>query len=249
VSQDLLETLEQQIDACLAAGLVPVLAYQAVAFKRDPSPENMKAAVFWWTKVAERLRNKPPQLSFNLIIEVTETLNRHPDLLNQYFEAVVSAIRSTNPQRIVIISPRLRSSPLNLKELAIPSKHNNALMAEWHFYAAGPSKTNARKKWTGGSTEEQESIRTLIKAALDWQKVTGIPTWVGAWMPGNYNKGNEFSIAEQVTFARFVACELDRARVPFAVNSDTKFYDRERGQWIAEYAPVLDAILKPGSCN
>lgn len=57
----------------------------------------------------------------------------------------------TNPDRIIMISPRLRSDPNYLQK--IPSAHNGYLMAEW-------------------------------------QNQTGIPTWVGAWMPGNYNKGD-----------------------------------------------------------
>ena len=32
-----------------------------------------------------------------------------------------------------------------------------------------------------------------IGYALRWQEETGIPTWVGAWMPGNYNDENNYT--------------------------------------------------------
>ena len=117
-------------------------------------------------------------------------------------------------------------------------------MAEWHFYASGPSKTNDRKLWTTGTAYEQEKITEKINLALEWQKSTGIPTWVGAWMAGNYNDGNDYSIEEQVDFARLMTEALTGANIPFAVNSDTKFYDRETNQWIEEMQPVFDIIFK-----
>ncbi|MGL4818931.1 MAG: glycosyl hydrolase family 5, partial [Bacilli bacterium] len=113
----------------------------------------------------------------------------------------------------------------------------------WHFYASGPSKTNPRKKWTTGTPAEKKLITDAIQSALAWQKKTQIPTWVGAWMSGNYNDGNHFSPLEQSRFAAFMRSELDKAKIPFAVNSDTKFYDREKNVWISEMRLVWKAIF------
>ena len=55
---------------------------------------------------------------------------------------------------MIIISPRLRSDAQYLSELKIPSQANGYLMAEWHFYAAGPSKDNDRKLWTIGTEKK-----------------------------------------------------------------------------------------------
>ncbi len=244
----MLSGLDKQISDCLKAGLIPIVAYQADVFKKNPNEANLNAAVAWWKKVAERYQNLSPALAFDLIIEVTDALNHKPDRLNAYHEKVVSTIRASNPHRILIISPRLRSDPDYLKDLKIPSQHNQFLMAEWHFYAAGPSKTNAKKRWTTGSAKEKALIQRKIQTALAWQNKTGIPTWVGAWMPGNYNDGDDYSVQEQVSFAKFVTCELDKAKVPFAVNSDTKFYDAIEQQWIIEMKSVLMAFIKPSNC-
>lgn len=245
VSEGLLDTIEKQIDDCLKVGLIPVVAYQADAFKNKPNSDELKKAANWWGQVAGRLKDKSPFLSFDLIIEVTDALNKDQAALNQYFEEATAQIRKTNPQRIIFVSPRVRSDPENLKEIQLPSQHQGQIMAEWHFYASGPSKKNSQKLWTSGTNQEKQIIRNKIQAALDWQKKTGVPTWVGAWMAGNYNDGNDYTVSEQVTFANFVACELDQAGVPFAVNSDTKFYDAAKQRWLDEMQPVLQAFLKP----
>lgn len=143
-------------------------------------------------------------------------VNKQPEKLNQLYELAVTAIRKTNPDRIIIISPRLRSDPAYLAELKIPSQHNGYLMAEWHFYAAGPSKTNERKLWTTGTDYEKSLINEKIGLALKWQ--------------------------EEQVFASYMTSRLTEAAIPFAVNSDTKFYDREKNIWIKEMQPVFNSI-------
>jgi hypothetical protein len=244
VSDKLLIHLDKIIDACLAENLIPIIAYQGAAFKGKPTEQNLDKIAQWWITVAYYFKNKSYKVSFDLLIEVTEALNKEPEMLNKLYEKTVIEIRKTNPNRIIFISPIVRSAPEYLKVLRIPSKHNNYLMAEWHFYASGPDKTNAVKKWTTGTEEEKELIRAKIRAAKQWSDKTGILTWVGAWMPGNYNKGDQYSIAEQVVFANFVTCALTKNKIPFAFNSDAKFYNRETSAWIIEMKPVLDKILE-----
>lgn len=246
-SEELLQGLDKQIQDCIEEGIIPVIAYQADEFKKDPTEENIEEVVEWWTTVAERYKDYSPLLSFNLLIEATDALNKQPEKLNEIYERLVTEIRKSNPNRIIMISPRLRSDADYLKELQIPSQHNGYLMAEWHFYASGPSKTSARKLWTTGTDAEKKLITNKIEAALAWQKETGIPTWVGAWMPGNYNNGNDYSIEEQVVFASYMTSQLTEAGIPFAVNSDTKYYDRKNNQWIEEVLPVFNAIFQPVS--
>lgn len=239
----LFASLDKQIQDCLDNDLIPIIAYQADAFKNEPSEKNIKKVVAWWKTVSDRYQDVSPLLAFDLLIEATDALNKQPEKLNEIYERIVSEIRETNPTRIIMISPRLRSDAAYLNELVIPSAHNGYLMAEWHFYASGPSKTNARKLWTTGTDYEKALIQEKVNLALSWQERTGIPTWVGAWMPGNYNYENDYSIGEQVTFASYMTSALTKAGIPFAVNSDTKFYDRETNQWVDKMKPVRECIF------
>lgn len=244
ISDDLLNELEKQIQDCINNQLIPIIAYQADDFKNDPDADNIQNVVEWWSAIAKRFQNFSHVLAFDILIEATDAVNKQPEKLNQLYELTVAAIRKTNPDRIIIISPRLRSDPAYLDELIIPSLHNGYLMAEWHFYAAGPSKTNERKLWTTGTDYEKSLINDKINLALKWQEEHNIPTWVGAWMPGNYNDGNDYSIDEQKVFASYMTSQLTKAGIPFAVNSDTKFYDREKNIWIEEMQPVFNCIFK-----
>lgn len=239
----LLKGLDKQVNDCIKNGIIPIIAYQADEFKNEPNEQNIQEVVKWWSTVAKRYKDYSPLLSFDLLIEATDELNKQPEKLNEIYERLVTEIRKTNPSRIIMISPRLRSDAQYLKELKIPTRHNGYLMAEWHFYASGPSKTNERKLWTIGTYEEKQLINNKIDQALLWQKQTEVPTWVGAWMPGNYNNGNDYSIEEQIIFAKYMTKQLSQADIPFAVNSDTKYYDRERNKWIKEMKPIFKAIF------
>lgn len=242
-TDELLQNLDKQINDCLKNGIIPIIAYQADEFKNNPNEKNIEEVVNWWSILANRYKNYSYLLSFDLLIEATDSLNQQPEKLNEIYEKLVSEIRKTNQNRIIMISPRLRSDASYLKELKIPSKHNDFLMAEWHFYAAGPSKENDRKLWTTGTDVEKKLINDKINEALLWQEQTGIPTWVGAWMPGNYNDGNDYSIEEQIVFATYMTNQLSQAKIPFAVNSDTKYYNRETNKWITEMKPVFNSIF------
>lgn len=243
-SAKLLTHLDRVVQDCLSEGLIPVIAYHGGEFEEKPTIANLNKSVDWWGTVADFTKKYPHKVSFDLIIEVTDALNKEQDLLNQFYEKAVTEIRKTNPTRIVFISPVVRSAPEYLKALEIPTAHNDYLMAEWHFYASGPDKTNENKKWTTGTEQEKNLIRAKIKTAIDWQNETGIYTWVGAWMAGNYNKGDTYSVPEQVVFANFVTCELTKNKIPFAINADHKYYDAQKNKWVSPLKPVLDEIIK-----
>ncbi|WP_293174708.1 hypothetical protein [Oceanithermus sp.] len=167
-----------------------------------------------------------------------------PELLDLY-RRTLAEVRKTNPTRIVFVSPRLRSAPEYLHELDPLFERDPYLMAEWHFYASGPSKHNPKKKWTTGTPEEKRRILDKIALARAWQRATGGSTWVGAWMPGNYNKGDDYAVSEQVAFATFTSCALRAADIPFAVNQANKFYDDEAGRWREAMLPVVEAVVRP----
>lgn len=97
--------LDKQIKDCLDNNIIPIIAYQADELKNDPSDKNLKKVVKWWGKTAEHYKDYPYLLSFDLIIEVTDALNKEPERLNEIYEEIVSEVRKTNSKRILMISP------------------------------------------------------------------------------------------------------------------------------------------------
>ncbi|NOZ92756.1 cellulase family glycosylhydrolase [bacterium 3DAC] len=237
--------LHRVVNDCFKVGLIPIIAYAAKDFNRHPSQETLKESVAFWSKISEEFKDYPYLLSYDMIIEVGKELNNYPDLLNEFYKQVIPTIRKVDPYRIIFISPRYASNPYYLDELYIPPG-DNYIMGEWHFYAAGPNpKIGTNKQWTTGTPYEKSLIWNKIEAALSWQKKTGLRTWVGAWMPGNYNKGDTYSIGQQINFASYMSCSLLYARIPFAINADGQFYDIEHYQWRSDRYPVLMAVLYP----
>lgn len=235
--------LFSQINTCMQYELIPIIAFSAKPYKENPNAGEHEKVVEWWKRMAEKCKNLSPLVSFNLIVEPSGQVKKNVAELNSLYEDCVTAIRKTNPKRIVFIAPPKQSHPEGLKDLKIPSMGNGYLMAEWHFYAAGPSKSNDKKRWITGTAEEKQKIKKSIKVAVDWQKETGIYTWGGAWMPGAYNKDDNYSVKEQTEFASFMTQQLDKHGVPFAINADHHFYDYKAEQWIPKYKDLLNTIF------
>ncbi len=216
MSTTLLDHLDRIVKDCIKHNITPVIAYQADAFKNDPTNITfLDAAVSWWGAVAIKFKDYSPKLSFNLMIECSDELNNNNAKLNEYMEKTSAKVRETNTKRIIFISPRKLSHPDYLKELVIPSKANGYLMAETHFYAAGPSKTNPNKLWTTGTAAEKKLITDIVDTAYAWQTRMNIPIWIGAWMPADYdgtdgNYTSSYTVPEQVVFAGFVGCTLKK---------------------------------------
>ncbi len=262
VNNDVLEdpeamkALKIAVSNSLKAGLVPVIAYAASDFMENPSEKTLQEAVNWWEKVATIFKDYPYYLSYDLIIETNKNIRYHNDLLNLFYYKVIPAIRKIDPYRIIFVTPNDTSNPCSLKFLKFPK--DPYTMIQWHFYASGPSKKNPKKLWTTGKKEEKKLITDKINCALSWAKERGMLTWVGAWMPSNYNKshknrkfpdgapaGGDYTIDEIVNFASFMSHALKSHRIPFAINADTKFFDIKRLRWYKSVSQIIRVILDP----
>ncbi len=241
----LFDFMDRVITDCLDNGLIPIIAYGAADAEENADTTHRDSVVAWWRAVAEHYQNYSHRLLFNIFIELSGQLKDDYEKVNNWYKLIVPAIRETNPTRILILPPVHLSDPNYLSKLEIPDAAFPYVMVEWHFYAAGPSKTSSKKLWTTGTSEERKLVTDKIQTALNWQEKNGVLTWVGAWMPGNYNKGNDYSVPEQVVFASFMVRQFEEAGIPWAVNAVHHFYDATKDQWIREKLPVRDAMLDP----
>lgn len=235
--------LHKIVEACEQYGIVPIISYQADAFRNDPSGENEAALVRWWVAVASSFAGQVPDLAFDLIYDPGEKLNRNPQLLNRAYEKVVKAIHKINPRQIIMIAPRMHGAPEELSSLKWPAGNNGVVFAEWHIFPWGPVKNNGKYPWTTGTPVEKAAIRARIHTVVRWQQKTGHRAWLGAWSAGEIAK--KASLQNPIAFATFVACELQKAHIPYAINPDSWFYDGEEGAWRPEKQPLLDAMINP----
>ncbi|POT55747.1 hypothetical protein C3432_22225 [Citrobacter amalonaticus] len=236
--------LRKLVEACEQNGVIPVIAYQADEYKKDPSASNEKEVINWWVAVAHYFGQGSPLLGFDLIYEPAEKLNHSLASLNRVYDKTIRTIHAIDPQRMIFVAPRLRAAPEDLLNLKLPPQSQSYVLAEWHIFPWGPLKNNGKYPWTSGTAAEKSAIRARINTALRWQQKTGHASWVGGWAAAESIR-NTPSPA-QLAFASFMACELKRAKIPYALNADTQFYDGEEGAWRPALEPLLTAMITPG---
>ncbi len=235
--------LRKLVEACEHYGVIPIIAYQADEYKTDPSASNEKAVINWWSVVARYFGRTSPLLGFDLIYEPADKLNHNMASLNRVYDKTIRLVHAIDPQRMIFVAPRMRAAPEDLPALKLPAQSQNYVLAEWHIFSWGPLKSGGKYPWTSGTAAEKAAIRARINAAVRWQHKTGHASWVGGWAPGESIKITPD--ASQFAFARFMACELKKAQIPYAINADTQFYDGEEGAWRPAPEPLLNAMIAP----
>lgn len=235
--------LRKLVEACEQYGVIPVIAYQADSFKADPDAKNEAQLVAWWSTVANFFGTGHPMLGFDVIYEPADKLNRDLPALNRAYENVVRTLHDIDPQRMIFIAPRMRAAPEDLSSLKLPPHSQNYLLAEWHIFPWGPLKNNGKYPWTSGTAAEKAAIRARINTAVRWQQKSGHASWVGGWAVGESIKNAPTE--SQMAFARFMACELNKVKIPYAINTDTQFYDGEEGAWRPGPEPLLKMMIAP----
>lgn len=242
--------LDEQIQDALDNGMIPIIANQSHTFEDNPTAENQADWVQWWADMADHYKDYPYELMFDLIVEIAASspLSDEPiDQLNQAYEQAVTAIRNAggnNDKRIIIFSAHKRSDPTKMSQLDIPSNGNGYLIGEFHEgYASGPSTDPSNPHYYWDGNEAEISLMTdRADAAVSWSASTGIPIWEGAWMPGNYNKGDDYDNDRQIAFSTAFIGVLNDRSIPHAVNATKKFYDVSTNTWTS-LESVVDAII------
>jgi Cellulase (glycosyl hydrolase family 5) len=239
----LITEIEYCVLDCAAAGILPIVSFQAQNYKTTPNTETLTEVAAWWQAVALVL--KGTDCAFNLLIESTDAVRNNSKALNDLYRECAKVIGEADPDRVMVVCPAGISSPYELRNLIVPE---NAF-AEAHFNAAGFSR--AKGTWTTGTTEEKATVKARLNEMMVWATEAKTPVWLGAIMFGNFNgdpSGSEnlvydYTVEQQVEIARFVKAEAQARGIPFAINSCDKYWDYIGRCWRPEMSPVLDALL------
>lgn len=242
-----LGNLTTVVDHCLKHKVIPIVSWIHHHAEAYATEKDRDAYVAWWTAVAQQLKDKNFNLTFNLFTELgiddcgkscDESLRKRIDKYNKWTADVVAAIRGTggnNGKRILILgSPGKTAKDLeNIKSTIYNS--DSYMMAEWHIYASGPNKKkDGQKYWKGnGATKGQENVKNAIYEATDFTKKNNLLTYLGAWMPQD-NKGGDLNEDEVISFARFFVSELRSVNIPWSLNVLDRYYDTEKKTWLTE---------------
>ena len=211
-----IKIIKKVINDCVKNHLNVVLSDAAINFKINLNKKSEKLLLDNWKLTAKEFKNYPYSISYDLIIEPGKNLSKRKLknnwILNDFYKKAYKEIRSIDSKRIIMWAPNKLSNPFNLPKTWYP-KNDKYIMAEWHMYAAGPK------------DDYEKMIPKKTKFAYEWSIKNHIPTWVGAWMPGNYNHGNTYNEYEQIKFSKFMIDIFKKYKIPSAINADQKFYN------------------------
>ncbi len=124
-----LARVDTVIEQALAADLAVIIdmhAYEELAL--DPNGQRGRFLALW-TQIAERYRELPETVAFELLNEPYEELDT---AWNSLLAEAVAAVRVSNPRRLLVVDSVFWADPSRLDELALPDDAN--LLVAIHLY-------------------------------------------------------------------------------------------------------------------
>jgi endoglucanase len=241
------ERVDWAVEQAFKRRLAPVVNmhhYEEIFNEPDKHRERFVAI---WRQIAERYKDYPSQLVFELLNEPHAKLTA--DKWNPLLAETIAVVRRTNPLREIVVGPVGWNSINDLASLELP-KDDKHLIVTVHYYSpfqfthqgaewtGGEAQKWLGTKWTGSKAERQAVARDLDKA-LAWAVEHRRPLYLGEF--GAYNKAD---LESRARWTRFVAEEATKRKMSFAYwefCSGFGVYDAQKNQWIE---PLKDALLK-----
>lgn len=247
IAPDWLETLDWAVSRATSAGLHVILdMHEFNAMGTEPEANKAKYMSFW-RQIAERCRDLPASVSFELLNEPNKNLT--PALWNRYAAQALDVVRATNPGRTVIIGPGFWNSVDRLDELELPDSDRNILVTV-HYYKPMEF-THQGARWTpqyvdktgvewAGTEKELKPIRSDFDKVQAWSKKHNRPILLGEF--GAYDKG---PMDSRVRYTAAVAREAEERQWSWAYwqfDSDFILWDMKTDSWVQ---PILGALIPP----
>jgi endoglucanase len=157
--------------------------------------------VMLWAQIASRFKDRSDRLVLELYNEPHGRMNGEP--WNVLAARALGVVRTTNPDRVVVIGPTHWNSAGDLAQLKLPNDAN--LIVTIHDYNPFPF-THQGAEWVSPvlptgvsccSTAQIADMTAPLDAAKTWAAAKRYPVYVGEF--GAYNKADETS---RVTFNR-----------------------------------------------
>ncbi|MDW8226377.1 MAG: glycoside hydrolase family 5 protein [Anaerolineales bacterium] len=236
--------LDEVIGWALEENLVVVLNihhYEEMATNPVAHRERFLAL---WRQIAERYRNYPPTLLFELMNEPNGALTA--PLWNEFVRQGVAVIRESNPTRNIIIGGVSWNSYDQLQFLELPNDRH--LIATFHYYLPFPF-THQGAEWIDGSDawlgtpwsgteEEQNEISHHFDMVENWSRTHNVPIYLGEF--GAYHRADMESRVRWTRYVREQAEARGFAWSYWEFGAGFGIYDRDSGQWRED---LLRALL------
>lgn len=197
-----------------------------------------------WKQIAERYRDRPANLVFELYNEPHGALN---NTWNTLAARALSAVRQSNPTRVVVIGPTRWNSADALSSLVLPNDANLIVTVHnyqpFEFTHQGAEWANGAANWLGTrccSASQQDQLRAPLALAAAWGVRNRYPIYLGEF--GAYSKAD---MASRAAFTRLMRDEAEKRSMSWAYwefGAGFGVYDPVARVW---RLPIKDALLGP----
>jgi len=198
-----------------------------------------------WSQLAERYRNAPNTVVFELLNEPHDKLDA--PTWNALLPEVLSVVRQSNPTRNVIVGPTHWNSRNDLKDLVLP-RDDRHLIVTFHYYdpfhfthqgaSWAPPEITALKDIRFGKPEEIAKVNADFDAVAAWAKTNDRPILLGEF--GAYDKA---PMDDRVLWTKTVARSAEAhgfATSYWQFSSDFLLYDFKTQSFVK---PILEALV------
>ncbi len=236
------ERVDWAIDNATRRGLnivVNVHHYDALMNETDKQTPRFVAI---WKQIAERYKDRPANVLFELCNEPTMPAG----LWNKIYLQALAAVRASNPTRMVVIGGVDWNSISGLTQLKLPADDPN-LIATFHYYLPfqfthqGAEWINGSEAWLGTQWKPDATGRSGIDFDMDkaqkWAKANNRPLWMGEF--GAYSKAD---MASREKWTSYVAREAERRQFSWAYwefGAGFGVYDRAKKAFVPEIKRAL----------
>lgn len=239
-----LKTLDWAVAQALDNGLIAILdMHEFNAMAKDPIGLKAKFLAVW-EQLAPRHKDYPDTVFFEILNEPHGELT--VALWNEFIIEPYEIIRSTNPDRTLIIGPAFWNGIDHIEDLVLPEADRNIIVTVHYYHPMpfthqGASWSEHRDKagieWLGTTEEEQRIVRDLGKVQV-WAEQQNRPIYLGEF--GAYDQAD---MSSRVRYTSFVARQAERLGWSWSYwqfNSDFIAYDIDKDRWVT---PILNALI------
>ena len=246
IERDFMLRIDWAIQRAKARGLAIIVDLHHFDEIMGAQVYQKKRFLAMWRQIAERYRNQPESVIFELYNEPHGELE---PFWNENLAAALAVVRQSNPTRAVIVGPNGWNSANEFKNLKLPKDPNLILTfhnyvpfqfthqgAEW---AGEQAKGWLGTAWTGTEAQKAE-VRAYLDLALEYGRATGHPVFMGEF--GAYEKADLASRAAWTKFTREEAEARGFSWGYWEFNGGFGPYDPKTNAW---RTPLLEALIPP----
>jgi endoglucanase len=238
------KTLDWVVDNAVANGLAVIIdEHDFVPCGEDAVMCHAKLLSFW-EQVAPRYKDTPNSVIFEILNEPNQAITIQG--WNALIKETMAIIRSTNPQRNVIIGPAMWNSIHGLNAMELP-KDDRHIIVTVHYYlpmefthqgaAWSPATVHLSGiKW--GTDAEKQALAADFAGVQEWSKANERPILLGEF--GAYDKGDMDSRVKYTSYVARTAESMGWAWTYWQFDSDFIVYDVTKDRWIE---PIRKALL------